>query len=87
MLGYSMDEWWSDYSQKWYTNITGHVKNNTSQILTVWVRGKFFNYDDVAVHTEGVYLSNMEPGKSQSFYMGWSGERIKRVEAWIEDYY
>jgi len=87
MLGYSMDEWFSDYSQEWSTNIRGNVKNNTSRILTVWIRGKFFNYDDDAVSTKGVYLSNMEPGKSQGFYMYYYGERIKRVEAWIENYY
>ena len=87
MLGYSMDESFYDWSQEWGTNITGNVKNNTSRVLTVYVKGKFFNYDDTVVHTEGVYLSNVEPGKSQGFYMYYSGERIKRVEAWIEDYY
>jgi len=87
MLGYSMDEYFYDWSEEWNTRITGNVKNNTSQILTVWVRGKFFNYDDAVVSTKGVYLNNMEPGKSQGFYMYYSGERIKRVEAWIEDYY
>ena len=87
MLGYSMDEYFSDWSQKWSTNITGNVKNNTSRILTVWVRGKFFNYDDAPVSTDDVYLSNVEPGKSQSFWLYYSGERIKRVEAWIEDHY
>lgn len=87
MLGYSMDESFYDWSQKWGTNITGNVKNNTSRILTVWVKGRFFNYDDAVASTEGVYLSNIEPGKSRSFWMYYSGERIKRVEAWIEDYY
>ena len=87
MLGYSMDESFYDWSQEWGTNITGDVKNNTSRILTIRVEGKFFNYDDAVVSTEGVYLSNVEPGKSQTFYMYYSGERIRRVEAWIEDYY
>lgn len=87
MLSYSMDEYFSDYSQKWGTSVTGNIKNNTSGILTVWVKGKFFNYDDTPVSIDDVYLSNMEPGRSQSFWLYYSGERIKRVQAWIEDYY
>ena len=87
MLGYSWDEYFSEYSQKWSTSITGEVKNNSSRILTILVKGKFWNYDDVLVATRDVYLENVEPGKSQSFYFGYYGERIEQVEAWIEDYY
>jgi len=87
MLGYSMDEYFSDYSQKWGTTVTGNVKNNTSRVLTIQVKGRFFNYDDDVVNNSNVYLNNVDSGKSQSFYMYYSGERIKEVEAWIEDYY
>lgn len=86
MLGYSMDEYFSEYSQKWSTNIEGNVKNNTSRTLTIWVKGKFFNYDDIVVNAENTYPI-LDSGESQGFYMYYSGERIKRVEAWIEDYY
>ncbi len=87
MLDYHMNEFFNEGSQEWTTRITGNIKNNTSQTLTIWVRGKFFNYDDAMVGTEGVHLRGVEPGNRHGFYIYYSGERIKRVEAWVEDYY
>lgn len=87
MLDYHFNEYFHNWSQEWETRITGNIKNNTSQILTVWVRGKFFNYDDAVVSTEGVYLRGVQPSNRHGFYIYYSGERIKRVQAWIEDYY
>ena len=90
MLGYSMEEYFNEGSQNWRTDIRGNVKNNTSQRLTIWVKGRFFNYDDAVVDTEDTYIYRVPSGNSpdQGFFItNYYGERIKRVEAWVEDYY
>jgi len=87
MLDYSWNETFYDWSQEWGTSARGNVKNNTSRVLTIQVKGRFFNYDDVVIHNYSTYLNNVDFGTSQSFYIYYSGERTKQVEAWIEDYY
>ncbi len=87
LLGYEVTEWWSDYSQIWYTTVHANVKNQTRRVLTIQVKVNFFSSEDILVVTKGSFVSNLEPLKTQLVYIYYNGERIGRVEVWIDDYY
>lgn len=87
ILDYHMEEKYLEYWAEWRTNIVGNVKNNTGQILTIWMAGKFFNYDDIMIKKSYDLLSDVGSGETWQFEISYWGERIKRVEAWIDDYY
>lgn len=87
LLGYEFTEWWSDYSQNWYTSVRANIKNQTRQVLTIWVKVNFYSYEDLLVDIGGNFASNVESLEARIIYISYTGERIKSVEVWIEDYY
>jgi|GEM_PF-3035861 len=87
ILNYHMEEEYLDWLEEWRTDIIGDVKNNTGQILTIWMAGKFFNYNDIMVKKSYDLLSDVGSGETWQFEISYWGERIKRVEAWVDDYY
>lgn len=88
ILDYHMEEKYKGYDwAEWRTDIVGNVKNNTNQTLTIKVKGKFFNYSGVVVDIYWDTLRGVNAGETWRFEIFYFGERIKRVEAWIDDYY
>lgn len=88
ILDYHMEEKYKGYDwAEWRTDIIGNARNNTSQTLTIKVKGKFFNYSDVVVDIYWDTLRDVNAGETWRFEIPYWGERIKRVEAWVDDYY
>jgi len=87
ILNYHMEEEWLDYWDEWETRIVGNVRNNTDQTLTIWIAGKFFDYNDIMVKKSYDLLSDVGSGETWQFIVYYWGERIKRIEAWVDDYY
>ena len=90
ILDYHMEEEWLGYDWcEWKTTIVGNVKNNTGSTLTIWMQGKFFDQNDVMVDTGYDLLDPVGAGETWQFeinYWNEIGERISRVEAWVDDY-
>lgn len=87
ILNYHMEEEYLDFLEEWRTDIIGDVRNNTGGTLTIKVKGKFYNYSDVVVDVYWDTLRDVPGGETWRFEIPYWGERIKRVEAWVDDYY
>lgn len=88
ILNYHMDKHYSSYSEEWDTYITGTVKNNTSRILTIWIKGKFISYKGTVIAVKDTSVNNLNSGRSSEFWIHHCGEtEIEQVEVWIEEYY
>ena len=72
--------------EDWATGITGEVKNNTNQILTIRIGGSFHSNDTIA--TAYCLLTNVNAGRRRQFYISHRGKtEIEYVKVWIEEYY
>lgn len=71
---------------EWRTRMVGMVKNHTNQTLTIQGKGRFFNYSDVVVLVGTFTLGGVPAGEIRPFEISHYGERIERVDAWV-DYY
>jgi len=87
ILNYHMEEEYLEYWEEWQTDIIGNVRNNTDRILDITMAGKFFDYNDVMVGKHYDLLWDVGAGETWQFEISYWGERIKRVEAWVDDYY
>jgi len=88
ILDYRMNKYYNSYSEEWDTYIAGSVKNNTSRILIIWIKGKFFSYRDSLIATEETRLNNVDPHKVREFWIYHRGKtEIERVEVWVDEYY
>lgn len=90
VLDYHMEEEWLGYDWcEWKTTIVGNVRNNTGGTLTIWMKGKFFDQNGVMVDTSWDLLDPVGAGETWQFEIPhWNeiGERISRVEAWVDSY-
>lgn len=91
ILDYHMEEEYLGYDWcEWKTIIVGNVRNNTDRTLTIWIQGKFFDQNGVMVRTSWDLLDPVGASETWRFeinYWNEIGERISRVEAWVDDYY
>lgn len=88
ILDYHIRKYYNPYSKEWETSINGNVKNNTSRILTIYIKGKFFSYKGTLIATERTHVSNTNPGKVYDFWMSHHGQtEIERAEVEVENYY
>lgn len=91
ILDYHMEEKYFGYDWLEYTTtIIGNVRNNTKETLTIWIAGKFIDQNDIIVKISYDLLENVGDGETWRFeiiYWNEIGERIKQVEAWVDDYY
>lgn len=72
---------------KWLTVVLGRVRNNTSQTLTVKVAAKFCGYYGCDGIRKYDVLKNVIAGAIRDFDMYHDGQRIERVEVWLDDCY
>lgn len=87
ILDYRMEKYYG-YEEEWHTTILGNVKNNTNQILIVWIKGNFFSYKGTLIATEEDNVANVDSGKVREFWIRHDGKtEIERVEAWVDRYY
>ena len=90
ILDYHMEEEYLGYDWcEWETTIVGNIRNNTGDTLTIWMKGKFFDQNGVMVDTSWDLLDPVGAGETWRFEIPhWNeiGERISRVEAWVDRY-
>ena len=71
----------------WYTTIVGYIRNNTKEILNVWVVGEFYK-GDKWIAMEKSLVTDVNPGRKTKFHIQHSGKtEITRITIFIQEYY
>ncbi len=72
-------------SSEWKSEITGEVKNNTGETVTVWLLGRFYNSEDVMFKESYDLLIDMPAGETWKFrVVSYHKDKALRYFLWVD---